>query len=135
MDIIVTIPKRRKDEVAVSLKEYEETAKDFRCEHFFRLPHGRKPRDAHRGDRCWIVIDGYVRGCHEIDRFQELTAEEAGKLIGWSAVPGLYVVRKASTWKKLKKPIPMRGFQGFRYANQNGSLWWNLSMFGSQKRV
>lgn len=59
--------------------------------------------------RCYMVHSGFVRGwcsilygCHR----------EAGEVAGWPA--GLYIVR-SPVWHALADPIPMRGFQGWRW--------------------
>lgn len=64
-----------------------------------------------RGPRCYMVHDGAVRGwvqvigtCHRAE----------GEVHGWPA--GFYIVRDAM-WQPID-PIPMRGFQGWRWFDQ-----------------
>lgn len=75
-----------------------------------------------RLERCYFVWDGAVRAWHEIEDF----IDGDGFAIQGPArfsdpVPGPAVVL-TSMHHRLEKPIPMKGFRGFRYYEpRNGS--------------
>ncbi|GAC1533808.1 MAG: hypothetical protein NVS3B1_28240 [Marmoricola sp.] len=65
--------------------------------------------------RCYMVYAGQVRGwCMIVE--SKLRGE--GEVDGWPA--GKYIVR--SPWWHPVEPVPMRGFQGWRYFNYREAL-------------
>lgn len=111
MDIIVTTPKTRMREAA------EEAADCIAAgggEYFRRFHSPNVPIDLNEDDRVFYVEDGFIRGF----------ARVSGRLIygigfkchttGREYGPGYYVFMAAASWTWIK-PIPMKGFQGFRY--------------------
>lgn len=112
MNIIVTTPK---SQMTAATQEAED-AKRAGGGEYFRYFRRRwcgpviKP-----GCRVYYVEDGYVRGFAVVTRVEDRTApvrcETTGKL--WP--PGKYVFMDATTWMWIR-PIPMRGFGGFKYA-------------------
>lgn len=113
MNIIITWPKTR------TLESYvEECAKacELSQEINFRVP--ARPKEARVGDRCYVVYDGFVRGWHEILvvnwRDEGVVRDRSGSF--WPA--GWYIVRHPLYHPWLDDPVPMRGFQGVRYARE-----------------
>ena len=69
-----------------------------------------------RLERCYFVWDGAVRAWHEIEDFVDRDGIPIGGTpcyVG-EPIPGPSVVL-FSTHHRLETPIPMKGFQGFRY--------------------
>lgn len=111
-DIIITIPKTRKEEW---LNEVEEAKKQDMDLWFKTSSHPRRLTFLCYG-KCYVVLDGNIIGYHEIKTVKwsegftcEITENEWPK--GW------YVVRWGKTWTPIT-PVPMKGFQGFRYVKE-----------------
>ena len=110
MNIIVTTPKK---EIENAAKEAGFVIKNKGGFYFRRL--ATNPTKLEVGDKVFYVEDGYIRGfalvfnieykdceiCDVTDRIYDA---------GW------YVEMNAATWKWIN-PIPMKGFQGWRYFN------------------
>ena len=82
---------------------------------YFRRLNSR-PEHLRIGDRCYYVEDAYVRGfaiVNKIEYHKGWTCETTG--YDWHA--GWYVEMDARSWRWIQ-PIPMRGFQGWRYFTQ-----------------
>ena len=102
-DIIITVPKK------IKWSEYQkelEAAKNgeilnFKVAHFPKVENG---------DRCYICYNGNIIGYHIIcgKEEHEFTCGVTGDK--WS---GKFVQRTGEFFKV--EPIPMKGFQGFRY--------------------
>lgn len=92
MDIIVTSPKQFMKEAA---EEAAECIREGGGHYFHHM--ARIPKNLRVGDRIWYVEDGYLRGYAIVVSVQEG-----------------YVISDATTWIWCK-PVPMKGFQGFRY--------------------
>ena len=113
MDIIVTTPK---GQMAAAAQEAADCIRDGGGEYFRRFPHGQAPTIA-AGDRVYYVEDGFVRGFAVVKHIDDLR-DPAGRMCdstGRAWGNGIYVVMRASSWQWIR-PIPMKGFQGFRYA-------------------
>lgn len=106
-NICITLPKSTK------WSDYEkelDKVKDGKEEMNFRLP--TLPRDVHPGDRCYVCHDGFVKGWMEITNIGKrdgFDCSTTGKQ--WN--DGIYVSRSGE-FHYLDKPIPMKGFQGYR---------------------
>ena len=106
-NICITLPK------SVKWSDYEkelEKVKDGKEEMNFRLP--TLPKDVHSGDRCYICHDGFVKGWMKITgigKHDGFNCSTTGKEWG----DGVYVSRSGE-FHYLNKPIPMKGFQGYR---------------------
>jgi hypothetical protein len=107
--IVVTWPKSRSlDSYVAELNraDREGLVINFRVANFPKVPYGA---------RCYHVHDGYVRGWVTTLGFGE---RELGEVIDpvlgdwWPA--GKYIVRHP-TWYPLPEIQPMKGFQGWRY--------------------
>ena len=107
-DIIVTTPKNRMAEAA------QEAAACLKAGggHYFRRLAGM-PRDFGPGSKVFYVEDGYIRG-------YGVVLSIGGSVTGWIdsvgqlLPPGNYAIMPAAEWTWIK-PIPMRGFNGWRY--------------------
>lgn len=111
-DIIVTTPKSRMKEAAREAAEAREEI-DTGGEAWYFRNVGRA-RIA-PGERIYYVEDGYVRGYAVVawvGEENELTCDTTGRRFG----PGRYAMMDARSWVWID-PIPMRGFQGWRYVD------------------
>lgn len=112
-DLVVTWPKSKS--LDAYLKELERAVSE-RLEINFRVP--TKPHLTPA--RCYIVHSGYVRGYNLIRKIEwrgerEVARVESDAFAGfWPA--GYYIVRDP-LWHPIT-PIPMRGFQGYRYMDR-----------------
>lgn len=109
MDIIVTTPK---SQIRTAAQEAADAIEAGVGQYFRRF---NRPVNISPGDRVFYVEDGYIRGfalvmdtTHETDG---MNCDTSGRV--WP--PGFFVIMDAKTWKWIT-PIPMQGFQGFRYA-------------------
>lgn len=124
MDLILTWPRTR------PLDSYVEEMK--RAERLGQVVNFRvhnKPTLKVQGDdweRAWMVHDGKVRGYSHIVEIAERGIGEVLRVQsdprGGYWPPGVYVVREAIFFQV--EPIPMRGFQGFRYADPEVTFEW-----------
>lgn len=114
-DIIVTTPKSR---MADSAQEAADCIKNGGGSYVRILT--STPKELNERDRVWYVEDGYIRGfaeVYEIIRWQHpghfVRCDTTGK--DWRVPPkGCMVFLDSKTWTWIK-PIPLRGFQGYRY--------------------
>lgn len=102
MNVIVTLPL-----ASGGLKHLQEKIQATRTGRAF-WEFTRPPKHLIEGDRIYIVCEGAVRGFFIAD---ELSSQWFGDLV-------VYL----DNWNALGKPIPMKGFQGFRYASRCTSL-------------
>lgn len=123
MDIIVTTPKT---EIANARKEAQDCISNGGGYYFRRL-HSRP--DIKSGERIFYVEDGFIRGFALCERLIDSSTKEGrDQLIemGLEIIPecettgrqfghGLYAFMPADSWTWIS-PIPMKGFQGWRYA-------------------
>lgn len=106
-DIIVTWPKSRTLSSYLFELEHAEL-----CDEVIGYKVRYKAR-VEKGDRCYMVHDGAIRGWTEIhgvewgDEFWN-PHKQSYMGIGW------FVVR-SPVWHPLADPLPMKGFRGFRY--------------------
>ena len=80
---------------------------------FFFYRTGGRPRWHAVGDRVFFVFAGFVRGFGRTHSIKKLgrTVSLDGKVFR----PGWYLTIYPDSWR-WTVPIPMRGFQGFRYS-------------------
>lgn len=119
-DIIVTTFKHEMQNAALETADaIAAHARGERTEYFRRLGTNSRPIGVLHGDRIFYVEDGYVRGYALIDRVAGIFGRKRVRLTTNEIYPsGFYVFMKADTWKWIQ-PIPMRGFQGWRYSRLN----------------
>jgi hypothetical protein len=110
MDIIVTTPK---SEMANAAQEAADARSNGGGEYFRRFHEAKAPRLV-EGDRVYYVEAGFVRGYCLVIRTVSgaFTCETTGHRWG----PGFYAFMDAESWRWIR-PIPMTGFQGFRYVD------------------
>lgn len=106
-DIVITLPAK------ISWKEYEKelaAVKDGSKVLNFKVPYF--PKDTEIGRKCYLVHKGHIVGWMKIVGMVEkdFTCEITGKK--WT---GKFIQRSGPFFKC--SPIPMKGFQGFRYIN------------------
>lgn len=105
-DIVITLPK------TIKWSDYEkelDTVKDGKQVMNFKVGHFPKISP---GAKCYILHDGFVRGWMTVVKLSEknFTCSTTGK--EWK---GKFIERTGK-FNKIE-PIPMQGFQGFRYFN------------------
>lgn len=106
-DIIVTTPK---DKMELAAQEANECIRAGGGCYFrtFRV----RPRELAHGSRVFYVEDGFIRGFATVSEIQN------GSMIcgtsGYDWGEGYHAFMDAKSWKWIK-PIPMKGFQGWRY--------------------
>ena len=105
MDIVITIPK------TVSWADYEkelQVVKDGSHVINFKVP--RLPKQANIGDKCYLCYKGNIVGWMKIVGLKSggFTCTTTGTY--WEG----NFVQRSGKFNKIK-PIPMKGFQGFRY--------------------
>lgn len=110
MDIVITLPKK------VNWKEYLkelEVVKDSRSHLNFKV--SNFPKDLKLMDRCYLCYKNFIIGYMFVTGMveKEMICSTTGK--EWK---GKFIQRSGEFYK-LGKPIPMKGFQGFRYYNES----------------
>lgn len=109
-DIIVTTPKDRRGEAAAEARDCLQAGGGT----YFRRFSLWTPPPIEPGEKLFYVEDGYVRGFGIVSRVSEkdgATCETTGR----DYASGVYVEYPAHSWLWIR-PIPMKGFQGWRYA-------------------
>lgn len=108
MDIIVTTP-RSESKIAAQEAEWCLKHGGFYFRHVSRLP-----KNLEHGDKVFYVEDGFVRGFAVVYAFDigDVECEVSGKTRS-----GAQIIMRADSWKWIR-PIPMKGFQGWRYFDQ-----------------
>lgn len=108
MDIVVTIPKNRLETVEEEESRVVEGLKKGEKWHFF-WSLGRMPKRADDLERCYFLWGGAIRAYHNIDWFDEdMECEHTGNFYEGVCVVLDPIIHNI-------KPIPMKGFRGFRY--------------------
>jgi len=108
-DIIVTLPAKVKwedyEKELLAVAENDEMILNFKVPFF--------PKETGVGCRCYLVHKGFIRGWMKIVGFHEddFICEITGNY--WS---GKFIERSGKFHKI--DPIPMKGFQGFKYFNE-----------------
>lgn len=110
MDIVVTWPQDR------HFAEYMRAIERARVlNQWVNFRVAKKPKKLNKGDRCYQVYDGKVRGWMTVWGVEERGENEVldpHTEKYWR--PGIYVMR-VPNWHSLEDQPEMRGFQGFRY--------------------
>lgn len=105
MDIIVTLPK------STSWLEYEKELKAVESEELvmnFKVPN--LPKETSVGEKCYLCYKGNIVGWMKIVGLKEnfFKCTTTGRT--WNG----NFVQRSGKFNKIQ-PIPMKGFQGFRY--------------------
>lgn len=109
-DIIVTTPKGQMGTAAEEARQCIEAGGGF----YFRTFRSR-PAGLTEGSRIFYVEDGFVRGfgvVHEV-KTGGMSCGTTGR--DWGE--GYHAIIPAESWRWIR-PIPMKGFQGWRYFHQ-----------------
>lgn len=117
--LIVTTPK---SEMEISAQEAEECIRNSGGFYFRKL--GKNcPKGLKGGSKIYYVEDGYIRGFGVAGSViqKEHVCEHTDRSWG----NGWFAIIPACTWKWIE-PIPMQGFQGFRYFDDS-----NVNIVGS----
>ena len=104
--IIITLPSTTNwDDYEEELKKTENYKQvlNFKVSHF--------PKGINKGDKCYIVHQGFVKGWMEIVGFSEKQFTCSTTKKKWD---GKFIER-SGPFHYLNEKIPYRGFQGFRY--------------------
>jgi hypothetical protein len=115
MDIIVTTPK---SQIANAAREAAECIADGGGEYFRRFHSLGYPRDLCVGDRVYYVEDGFIRGFCLVKRLLHSPTGQTCDTTGRIWAQGFFVFMDASSWQWIK-PLPLVGFQGFRYVRND----------------
>ena len=111
MDIIVTTPQSASASAAA---EAAHCKREGGGRYFRRLAARTRPKNFDATDRIFYVERGFIRGfavaSSVSSRDEPITCSTTGHV--WQ--DGFYIFMDASSWKWIK-PIPMTGFQGWRY--------------------
>jgi hypothetical protein len=114
MDIIVTTPKHEMENAAAEAQ----TCIDEGCGEYFRRFHLNYSPKINIGERVFYVEDGYVRGfaiAHRVVNIpRRMQCDTTGRWYDY----GFYIFMPADSWQWIE-PVPMKGFQGFRYYATN----------------
>lgn len=106
--LIVTLPS------TINWNEYEkELRKVANYKHVLNFKVHNFPRGIHKGDKCYVVHNGFIKGWMEIVGFTEqpFTCTTTGKK--WEGK----FIQRSGPFHYMKETIPYKGFQGFRYFN------------------
>ncbi|UVX33258.1 MAG: protein of unknown function (DUF1489) [Bacteriophage sp.] len=106
--IVVTLPSSEQWE---DYQKEMDAVKDYSQVMNFKVPFF--PKGINKGDKCYIVHDGKVKGWMEVVGMEEkeFTCSTTGRK--WM---GKFIMR-SGPFHPLEREIPMKGFQGFRYFN------------------
>ena len=102
-DIIITMPAHIVESVLANPEDY----------FFFHRAGRGRPKAHDVGGRVFFVWNGFVRGFGRTHSIRQLG--QVVSLDGRTFQPGWYLKIYPDTWHWIT-PIPMRGFQGFRYS-------------------
>lgn len=111
-NIAITVPK------TIKWEQYEkeiDTVRDGEKEMNYRLP--TLPKDTEVGDRCYICYNGQLIGWMEITGISKRDGFKCSTT-GRNWDDGNYISRSGE-FHYLKNPVPMKGFMGYRYIDQN----------------
>lgn len=104
--LIITLPSSTK------WTEYEkELKRAANYKHVLNFKVHNFPKGVHKGDKCYVVHEGIIKGWMEIVGFSEKEFECTTTNKKWE---GKFIER-SGPFHYLKETIPYKGFQGFRY--------------------
>ena len=108
--ILVTTPKSRMKEAAQEAKDC--TEHEMGGSYFRRF--ATKPAKLEPDMRIFYTEDGFIRGFAIVSEVMENSSGLKCDTTGLRWPPGFYAIMSACSWTWIK-PIPYKGFQGFRY--------------------
>lgn len=115
MDIVVTTPKTERVNAEAEAEWAKAQGGGIGVTYFRRMK--KVPQNLELGDKVFYCEDGYVRGFCILGGIDwgEQPAVCAVTMRDWG--DGAQLIMRADSWQWIK-PIPMKGFQGFRYFKQ-----------------
>ena len=115
MDIVVTTPKSESENAALEADEVKRAGGGF----YFRV-FNKRPKSLEKGNRVFYVEDGAMRGYAIILHLQDVSQMECD--VTGKTYPGrCCAFMDATSWKWIK-PIPMKGFQRYKYLNGHETI-------------
>ena len=73
------------------------------------------PKGIHKGDKCYVVHKGFIRGWMEIVGFKEESFICTTTKKKWNGK----FIQRSGPFHYIQEKLPYRGFQGFRYFDLN----------------
>jgi len=73
------------------------------------------PNGIHKGDKCYVVYKGFIRGWMEIVGFSEQSFTCTTTNRKWEGK----FIQRSGPFHYIEEEIPYKGFQGFRYFDLN----------------
>lgn len=112
LSIIITLPK------TVDWDDYKSELYKAATGEILNFKVSNFPTEVRPGDKCYLVHDGYIKGWHEIYDFAEndFTCTTTGKK--WKGK----FIQRTGPFHFLEDPVPMKGFQGWRYFSMDSYL-------------
>jgi hypothetical protein len=108
--LIITLPS------TTSWKDYEkELRKAANYSHVLNFKVHNFPKGIHKGDRCYVVHNGLIKGWMEIVGFSEEPFVCTTTNKQWDGK----FIQRSGPFHYLQETIPYKGFQGFRYFDLN----------------
>ncbi len=108
--LIITLPSKvRWDDYENELKKVANYKRVIN----FKVPNF--PKGIHKGDKCYIVHNGFVKGWMEIVGFSEQPFICTTTNKKWDGK----FIQRSGPFHYLEEKIPYKGFQGFRYFDLN----------------
>lgn len=105
MDIIITLPK------TVSWKQYEKELEAVKNEdQVINFKVSNLPKQSNAGDKCYLCYNGNIIGWMKITGFKSGGFSCTTTGAWWEG----NFIQRSGKFNKIT-PIPMKGFQGFRY--------------------
>jgi len=105
-DILLTTPKSQVKRAKLEAQRAKKEGRGYYFRRFRKLP-----KKIQLGSRIFYVEDGYVRGFAPVEMIYEGTMKCD---VTGNVYCGFNLLMNVITWKWIK-PIPYKGFQGFRY--------------------
>lgn len=110
-DIIVTTPKSQMKVAAQEARKCIEAIEDGQKASYFRT-FPKRPKFLDVGSRIFYVENGFIRGFATVEKIGKGNIQCATTGRNWKGE--CYVMMPAQSWRWID-PIPMKGFQGYRY--------------------
>ncbi len=108
--IIVTLPS------SISWADYEKELRNVaNYKHVMNFKVHNFPKGIHKGDKCYVVHNGFVIGWMEIVGFTEEPFICTTTNKKWDGK----FIQRSGPFHYLNEKIPYKGFQGFRYFDLN----------------
>lgn len=108
--LIITLPSK------IQWNDYEkELRKAANYKYVLNFKVHNFPKGIHKGDKCYIVHNGYIKGWMEITGFSEETFQCTTTKQKWEGK----FIQRSGPFHYISEKMPYKGFQGFRYFDLN----------------